>query len=229
MEKNYVFIMGKLHHVVDHAVFSMSINDILKSTLGILRDSYMICTDNADLWYDHGSHIIKIDDKVVALITTDIVDEGGDEDLYFEGLTKTSRRAERRKATDHHHHKLEKIASYYPSEDSDKKNLKKRCRESRRWYEYDDLRKDPAKQELTEARKIADYIERKDAFDRLVEAFLNKSSDITIVEDGNVFFDDFDEEFSFNTSTLSDEDLVFVDPHMIFDEAELEYLRSLNE
>ncbi len=151
------------------------------------------------------------------------------EEELFEGITKTSRRAERRKATAHHHHKLEKVASYYPSEDSDKKNLKKRCRESKRWYEYDDTRKDPARQELAEANKIAHYLELKSEFDRLVEAFLNKPSGITIVEDGNVFFDDFDEVFSFNTSTLSDEDLVFVDPHMMFDEAELEYFRSLNE
>lgn len=99
-----------------------------------------------------------------------------------------NRRVIRRKATARKHQRLEKIASYYPSKDSDKHNLKKRCRESKAWYSYDDLRKDTEAEEIAEAWEVATYLERKADFDRLVEAFL------TVV----------DEEYEWITPDFSD-------------------------
>lgn len=82
-----------------------------------------------------------------------------------------SRRATRRKKTAAKHHRLEKIASHYPSKDSNKHNLKKRCRESKAWYTYDDLRKDTEHEELREAWNIVSYEERRKAFFKEVDKF----------------------------------------------------------
>ena len=82
-----------------------------------------------------------------------------------------SRRAKRRKATAHHHQRLEKIFEIYNCTVKDGRlpNLKKRVRAAKSWSIYDDLRKDPAKQELAEAWKIADYLERRNQFFKAVD------------------------------------------------------------
>lgn len=89
--------------------------------------------------------------------------------ILVDGTTKDHRRAERRKATARHHKHLEEIASYYPSKDSNKKNLKKRLTKSRAWYEECDIRKDSAKQELTEAWNVVTYLEQRQQFFKAVD------------------------------------------------------------
>lgn len=89
--------------------------------------------------------------------------------ILEDGTNKDRRRAERRKATARKHQRLEKIASYYPSKDSNKHNLKKRCRESKAWYAYDDLRKDTEADELAEAWEVATYLERRSQFFKAVD------------------------------------------------------------
>ena len=94
--------------------------------------------------------------------------------ILEDGTSKDRHRAERRKATAHHHKHLEEIACYYPSKDSNKKNLKKRCRMSKEWYADPDFRKDTERAELREAWNIVSYEERRKAFFKEVDKFLNE-------------------------------------------------------
>lgn len=117
-----------------------------------------------------------------------------------------SRRAIRRKKTAAKHRNLEKIADRYQSEDSDKLNLKKRIRMSKEWYADPDLRKDTKRTELREAWEIENYLERRDRFLKLAEAFEEDSdliSEIHVVNHSEVrvtkhFFDDFGVEWDFS-------------------------------
>lgn len=109
----------------------------------------------------------------------DIISLFGDDpviSILEDGTQKDRRRAKRRKATAHHHQRLEDIFDIYNCTVKDGRlpNLKKRVRAAKSWSIYDDLRKDPAKQELAEARKIAEYIELRDKFLRLVDGYLTK-------------------------------------------------------
>lgn len=100
--------------------------------------------------------------------------------IIVDGTAKDRRRADRRKATAHKHQRLEKIASRYPSKDSDKYNLKKRCRESKAWYAYDDLRKDTEADELAEAWKVATYLEQRQQFFKAVDQWEHDEEEVFV-------------------------------------------------